>query len=170
MPVDAPLGDYSAIVNTPTGMRSVAMHVVEAAPTLHANANGIAGIYSPLTWFTMRSIHPEGLIILPEDGNAVIVTLFVSGLNPRATLEREVIFIRLADFVETRFPVSNVGAPGGPFTSEYLGFMLTPIPAGEYQMVLRVGTEFSDPENLTIRSNGPGFRPFRPPWIKLEGT
>ena len=29
MPVDAPLGDYSAIVNTPTGMRSVAMHVVK---------------------------------------------------------------------------------------------------------------------------------------------
>ena len=32
MPVNAPLGDYSAIVNTPTGMKTVALHVVEAAP------------------------------------------------------------------------------------------------------------------------------------------
>ena len=126
-------------------------------------------MYSPIAYPLMRSIGPDGLINMPEDGSVVIVTLFVSGLNPAARLEREVIFIRLADFVETRFPLLGVGAPGGA-SLENLYFLLRPIPAGEYQIVLRVGTEFSDPENLTIRSNGPGFRPFRPHWLSLEAN
>ena len=113
MPVDAPVGDYSAIVNTPTGMKSVAMHVVESAPTLHAGPNGVAGIYSPIAYQLIRSIGPDGVINLPQDGSSVIVTLFASGLNPTAILEREVIFIRESDHVETRFPVLGSGPPGG---------------------------------------------------------
>ena len=167
MPLNAPLGDYSAIVNTPTGMKSVAMHVVEAAPTLHAGPNGVSGIYSPFAYPMMRGI-ANGVINLPQDGSSVIMTLFASGLNPAANLEREVIFVRMRDNVETRFPVLGAGAPGGPWTTEYFGFTLTSIPAGDYQIVLRVGTEFSEPENLTIHSNGPGFRPFRPTWLRVS--
>ena len=74
MPVNATLGDYSASVNTPTGMKSVAMHVVEAAPTLHAYPNGIAGIYSPIAYPLMRSIGPDGVINLPQVGSSVLVT------------------------------------------------------------------------------------------------
>ena len=40
--------------------------------------------------------------------------------------------------------------------TEALYFILGPIPAGDYQIVSRVGAEFSEPEDLTIQSNGSG--------------
>ena len=156
MPLNAPLGDYSAIVKTPTGMKSIAMHVVEAAPTLHAVPTGVSGSYGPISGPPMRSIGADGVINLPQDGSSVVVMLRASGLNPAANLEREVRFIRMKDYVETRFPVLHTFAPGGANVSETVHFILSSIPSGDYQIALRVGTEFSQPENLTI--HGPDFQ------------
>ena len=168
MPVNAPLGDYSAIVNTPTGMRSVALHVVEASPSLRVHPNGISGLYSPIAMPAPRSIGPNGLINMPEDASSVIVLLFASGLNPAANLEREVIITSLSQRFRRQFPVLGVGAPGGPHSVETLAFVLSSIPAGDYHIVVKVGTEFSEAETLTIHSNAPGFRSIRPTWLRRE--
>ena len=123
MPVNAPLGDYSAIVNTPAGMRSVALHVVEAAPTLRAGPNGVSGFYSLIAMPSIRTIGPDGVINMPADGSSLFVQLFASGLNPAANLEREVIFISLSARAEKRFSLLGVRAPGGPHAYETLSFM-----------------------------------------------
>jgi len=166
MPVNAPLGEYSAIVNSPNGMRSVALSVVEASPTIHAGPNGISGLYSLIAMPVLRPIGSYGAIHLPSDGGSVFVLLFASGMNPAAHLEREVIVTRLADSLETRFPVLGVRAPGGPHLVETLTFVMSSLPAGDYHIALRVGTEVSEPAGLTIHTDGPAFRPFRPAWLK----
>ena len=66
----------------------------------------------------------------------------------------------MSDSVETRFPLLGSRAPGGAYVLETLSFILRSIPAGDYQVVVRVGTEFSEPENVTILA--PGFQPGNP--------
>ncbi len=119
MPVNSPVGDYSAVVNSPAGMRSIALHVVEASPTIHATPSGISGMYSPIAMPFPQPIGPDGVLNLPSDGSSVFVLLLASGLNPAAQLERKVIVTRLADSVETHFPILGVRAPGGPHWSKH---------------------------------------------------
>ena len=166
MPVNAPLGDYCAIVNGTTGMQTVAIHVVDAAPSIYVGPAGVSGLYAPIAMPVPRVIGPNGLINMPSDGSFVSVTLFVAGLNPAANLVREVVFTRINGGFRKRFPVFFVKGPGGPYSHETLSFVLSPIPNGEYQVVVRVGTELSEPASVVVRSDGLPLRLFRPTWLK----